>query len=176
MTQETVLYLDVDGVINALGAPVVRARAGWRNEWVTQMVRGGGSSWQITHSVELIERINALVESGSVEPRWLTTWTMDAALNLGPAVGLNGSRAWRVVGRDHYEQDRPLRATWWKFDALLDDHQDERIIWVDDDLVSSHHAQEWAKAHEDTVLAISPNFRCGVTRAQMEAIEEFASR
>lgn len=165
----TDIYLDVDGVLNAvtLNPPT---DAGW-DEWQYAVVNGFG----ITYAPELIARMNALAERDDVTMHWLTTWEHDASNILASAIGLNGER-WTVLGTEkHYSKE--LAGGWWKHHALVDyfPGRECRAVWIDDDISFDRAAQEWANQYADRLLLVSPSTYRGITRELMDGIDAFVA-
>lgn len=165
----TDIYLDVDGVLNAVSPSTPRSWGWGESECVT--VNG----FPIRYSPLLVERLNALAAREDVTVWWLTTWERDAATLLAPAIGLNGS-AWEVLGTDeHYSKE--LADGWWKWHAVVDHFLSSgtRAVWIDDDLGFDRKAQEWAAMHvaDGTLLTVSPATHRGLTVAEFDAIESW---
>jgi hypothetical protein len=160
------IYLDVDGVINAVSknSPALKI-TGWQ-KWATKKISG----WQILYSPELIDELNRLAELPSVTFKWLTTWEDEAANELSPATGLNGQE-WEVL---HGDQHAWHGRDWWKLQAIREDvaSNNDRFIWVDDDISAEPEALNWVKS-EGGGLVISPNTTHGLTRSHIEKISRF---
>lgn len=164
----TTIYLDVDGVLNAIGPFRKREDAtGW-NEWRTVKVNG----WQIQYAPELIGNLNRIAGLPAVTIKWLTTWEHDAASDLSPAIGLNGQE-WPVL--ESGKADKWSRRDWWKLNAIRDDitaTNPDRFIWIDDDLSLEGEALAWVDSFEPgRVLAISPFQSRGITQEEISLIE-----
>lgn len=166
---KTTIYLDVDGVLNAVSkkGPALHM-TGW-SQWETKPVNG----WPILYSPEMVNAINELAAHEDITFKWLTTWTDDAAEILSPAIGIDG-HSWGVL---HGEQHAwGGKAGWWKLDAIRDDWEDstaDRFIWIDDDISAERAALEWV-ADKPEVLIISPNLYHGLTAKHVAAIRDFA--
>lgn len=160
----TTIYLDVDGVINAIrnGTPSQK-RTGFK-EFRREVVRG----FQIQYAQELVDQLNVLAERDDVTICWLTTWEEHAAQELAPALGLNGQH-WEVLTGDvHAWQGR----NWWKLNAIRDhvgEHQPDLAIWIDDDIKLEREALYWI-AETNGVIAYSPDPLDGLTREDMDSI------
>lgn len=159
----TTIYLDVDGVINAVsGRAPSKKFAGWddyREEWV--------KGFRIHYSPALTEALNGLAARDDVTIKWLTTWRHEAAQQLSAAIGINGAD-WEVLDGDLHAWGGD---GWWKLTAIRDD-LDGRAIWIDDDLSMELSAMKWAAGH-DELLIISPGTTIGLTRNNIEAITAF---
>lgn len=82
----TTIYLDVDGVINAIGRTHPEPKHTGFPEYKSIMANG----YQIAYAPELIAMLNALAARDDVTIKWLTTWEHDAAKVLSPLIGLDG--------------------------------------------------------------------------------------
>ena len=163
----TTIYLDVDGVLNAVSKrhPSLSA-TGW-DKWETAPVNG----WPILWSPELIAELNELAARDDVTFKWLTTWTDDAAKVLSPAIGIKGQE-WEVLHGDQHAWGG--RRGWWKLEAIRADVEatnPDLFIWIDDDLSMESEALEWVGDSARRV-AISPFMREGLTRENIATILE----
>lgn len=155
----TTIYLDVDGVLNAIsGRTPAKRYVGWE-EYREVHVKG----FRIHYAPALIAALNELAAREDVTFKWLTTWKHDAAQRLSDAIGLNG-QDWEVLDGDLHAWGGD---TWWKLTAIRNDH-DGRAIWIDDDISAELPAMEWAANHD--LLLISPSMYEGLTKRDMEAI------
>lgn len=164
---KTTIYLDVDGVVNAVSKRTPKLNiTGWET-WKTKPVNG----WPILFSPEMIAALNELAVDPDVTFKWLTTWTDDAAKVLSPAIGINGQDWEALEGEQHGWHGRD----WWKLIAIRDDVEEsdsERFIWIDDDIKAERAAIEWVKSRND-VLALSPFTVQGLTRNELNAARAF---
>lgn len=162
----TIIYLDVDGVINAIrnGTPSQK-RTGFK-DFRRVIVRG----FQIQYAQELIDQLNALADHEDVTICWLTTWEEQAPKELAPALGINGQN-WEVLTGDvHAWQGR----NWWKLNAIRDhvgEHQPDLAIWIDDDIKLEREALYWV-AETEGVMAISPDALDGLLQSDLDHIHE----
>lgn len=179
----THVYLDVDGVINALGSTKFLDKWGWSHD---SLVRKNLSLsdekdkriFPIRVSSELVARLNALAERGDVQMHWLTTWQQDAPGVLCPEFDING-RDWTV----HYFTDVMGEwfsdtSGWWKLLIMREQYhtlpEGDRLVWLDDELRSSRHAREFIFACDRSrLIAIGPVSQNGLSREGMDVIEEF---
>lgn len=173
MTTTTVVYCDVDGVINAYNGTKVmpeKGHAGW-DTWAVEKVAG----FFIRYSPDLLRRLEALAARPDVKVKWLTTWTDSAPSALCPGIGLAGEE-WEVVPRLPKYSISSIR--WWKLQAIRDDWtEDKRIVWIDDDLKDEPPAYSWLNwicgDDDSRALDISPQTHLGITRDEMDRIERF---
>lgn len=167
---KTTIYLDVDGVLNAVSKRTPSLKiSGWDN-WETKPVNG----WPILFSPDMIAAINELAADPDVTFKWLTTWTDDAAKVLSPAIGINGHE-WEVLHGDQHAWGG--NRGWWKLDAIRDDaapSDGQRYAWIDDDISAESSAIEWVQGRPD-VLAISPSTLQGLTIDDLEQIKAFVA-
>ncbi|MBT2537222.1 HAD domain-containing protein [Arthrobacter sp. ISL-69] len=169
----TTIYLDVDGVLNAVNhkSPSLTA-AGWDrwDHWKTAPVNG----WPILWAPALIEAFNELAARDDVTFKWLTTWEDDAAKVLSPAIGING-QDWEVL---HGEQHSWRGSDWWKLQAIRADVETtnpERFVWIDDDLSAERVALEWLGTRPEG-LGVSPSVGQGLTRTSFDTITDFINQ
>lgn len=160
------IYLDVDGVINAL--------ARRQPEWVwgpreAKCVNG----YPITWSPNLVAALNGVAKTPGIGVYWLTTWCHDAPQKLAPALGIDGTQ-WPVVGYEHWRRSTGL--PWWKHRAIVEHLHDfdGPVLWIDDDHGVDPACVAWL-AGQPQILAMAPNSSTGITRAEFDLIERFAS-
>lgn len=170
---KTLIFLDVDGVINALSTGAPRQNTGWET-WKRIKVNG----FWIRYSPDLLRELESLAALPDVEVVWLTSWCNAAPTKLSRAIGFDAS-TWRVIGKDLYDIDPYGRGfDWWKFVALtkeLVSDPDARFVWLDDDLRYERDATTWASGCGKLGLWISPNPLHGLTVKHVEAVREFVS-
>lgn len=166
MCETARLYLDVDGVLNA----VTRKAPAWGWErHRTKRING----YPITWSPDLIDVLNDVAATPGLGVYWLTTWCHDAPKHLAPALGLNGAD-WPVVGHEHWRRVSGL--PWWKHLAIVEhlDGFDGGVMWIDDDHGVDPGARAWL-AGQPQVLAMAPASDVGITRDEAEIIRRFAA-
>ena len=162
---KTIIYLDVDGVINAIrnGTPSQK-RTGFKG-----FRRVTVRNYQIQYAQEIVDWLNTMDQRESVTICWLTTWEEHAPEELAPALGIDGQH-WEVLtGDQHQWQGR----NWWKLNAIRDhvgEHQPDLAIWIDDDIKLEREALNWAAETQD-VTVISPDPLDGLTREDLGYIE-----
>ena len=161
----TDIYLDVDGVLNAVcvGEP---HGWGWQCRSRVEQVNGFPIRWSET----LVGRLTALAARDDVRVRWLTTWCSDAPRQLAPALGIAGGETWDVIGAE--VMDAPGMGGWWKWRALRDlTDRSERFVWLDDDLDYEPDALAWAT--EQGALAIAPQIYRGISVDEWTRVEDY---
>lgn len=165
----TTIYLDVDGVLNAVtkkSDALVKA-TGWA-QWETKPV----NKYPILWAPELIESLNELAGREDVTFKWLTTWTHDAAKVLSPAIGINGQE-WEVLDGDLHAWGGSRG--WWKLEAIRADVEatdPDQFIWIDDDLSAEVQALNWM-SNRTNRLVVSPFVSEGITRELLRLITAF---
>lgn len=162
----TTIYLDVDGVLNAVSKRTPSLKiTGW-DDWTIKRV----GRWPIHHSPAMIAELNALAARDDVTFKWLTTWEDDAAKVLSPAIGLNG-QDWEVL---HGDQHAWRGANWWKLQAIRADVEAGagNFIWIDDDISAEDHAIDWALSRDD-VLTLSPSSTQALTLEDLNFAKSF---
>lgn len=155
--------MDIDGVLNVIGS---KPKAGWPQYDHSAVVAFDGLGWPITFAPTLFTLLNELHQSNLVSFRWLTTWEHDAPTRFAPAVGLDLG-PW-VAGEDDGQSP-----TWWKLDVFADTLRDadHLVIWTDDDIKDSLHAQQVVDfLHPEQALVISPDEREGLTPQEFDRI------
>jgi hypothetical protein len=165
---KTTIYLDVDGVLNAVSKRTPSLKiSGWDN-WESKPVNG----WPILFSPDMVAALNELAEDPDVTFKWLTTWEDDAAKVMSPAIGING-QDWEVLHGDQHAWGG--KRGWWKLEAIRDDALVDggRFVWIDDDISAEREAIAWVQGRDD-VLAISPSTMQGLTRDDLASIKSFA--
>lgn len=165
----TTIYLDVDGVINAIGRTHPEPKHTGFPEYKSIMANG----YQIAYAPELITMLNALAARDDVTIKWLTTWEHDAAKILSPLIGLDGAD-WEVLTGDLHQWGGP---DWWKLAAIRADVEatsPAAVVWIDDDISLERQAMNWARNRDDVTL-ISPFAKYGLTTEDLTKIYRVAN-
>lgn len=165
---KTIVYIDVDGVINSFHKA---EKTGWTGEWKWASVNGYIIHWY----TDLIDALHELDSRDDVEMKWLTTWQDDAVTQLSPALGIKGTE-WEVMyvpeGEELFD-----RFSWWKLHAIKDDiakHRPDKVVWIDDDFKYERNAIGWVEDNpEINLLPISPFTDWGMTKEDFDDIIEF---
>ena len=162
--------LDVDGVLNAVNVLAALDGVEWAD--YTQGSATDIHTYNIVWSPSLVQRICRLHDDELVEVRWLTTWCDRAKSEIAPLLKLPNLE---VIDRPHQGQG------WWKLplaQQVAGAEPGRAIIWTDDDLGSDRSAMQWIETeHGKTgrrILAVTPTWKTGISRPQMDAIEAFA--
>lgn len=169
---KTIVYIDVDGVINSFHSS--HKGTGWEGAWELETVIGYKIHWY----TDLVESINELSKREDVEFKWLTTWQDKAVTDLCPALGIEGQN-WDVLYAADQEDLFDLSNGWWKLRAIIKDyseHQPDKVVWIDDDFKYERNAIEWSDFMGDTVHAVSPFTDWGMTKEEFNGIIEFINQ
>ena len=165
------LFMDVDGVLNALGDPPPDDHRS-----VVQVESGLGV-FPIRYDPRIVDRLNALTRDGRVQLIWLSTWSASARERLAPAIGLEGGS--RVLAdandpslaRSPYDAHRP----WWKLQLLLDAIEGDPtrpVVWLEDGLDDATKAR-FPELHPGPSLLITPDSGIGLTVEDVDRIAVF---
>ena len=163
------LFLDVDGVLNAIGEPPPD------DPRLVVQVENAQGVFTIRYDPRVVDRLNAMARTGLVQLTWLTTWSWAARDALAPAIGLDpGSQVLADTGdpdlaRHPYDLTRP----WWKLAVLLrvvEDDADQPVAWCDDDLDEGTKGR-FADLHPGPSLLITPDPGVGLTLEDLDRIE-----
>jgi hypothetical protein len=168
---KTIVYIDVDGVINAFHKSF--KGTGWTGHWEMKKVIGYKIHWY----TDLVESLNELAKREDVEVKWLTTWQDKAVTDLCPALGIEG-QYWDVLYAEDQEDLFDLSNGWWKLRAIIKDytiHQPDKVVWIDDDFKYEGNAIAWANFMEETVYPVSPFTDWGMTKEEFNGIIEYIS-
>lgn len=164
-------FLDIDGVLNVIGAPRVPLAApsfGWGHYARTEVAAFEGLAWPVCFAPALIGMLNELHARNIVSFRWLTTWTHDAPKIFAPAIGLDVGR-W--IASDDFGDESQGR--WWKLDVMVDVLKEagDLVIWTDDEINEYHHARRIVDfLHPEQALVICPDKRKGLSPEQFDLI------
>ena len=165
-TETARVYLDVDGVFNAVANGV--PDWGWETHQTVKVL-----GYPIRYSPDFVALVNEVAATPGIGIYWLTTWCHEAPTKLCAALGINGSD-WPVVGYDHWRRATGL--PWWKHLAIAEhlDGFDGPVLWIDDDHGVDAACQAWL-AGQPQILTIAPSTGRGVTRLEGEIIRRFVS-
>ena len=169
MQPQVRLYLDFDGVINAL-----QCLTPWPDSEVKYgFEHGAPLASPNTHvrfdhlwSQGLVNALKAL----DVELVWATTWTKTASESLGKKLGLGHGA--RYLAPLNGELTYPTIS--WKQEALWADQHEfpSPFIWVDDELTHKHEVIV-EETFGGTGLVVSSNYYTGVTPQQVAKMQSF---
>lgn len=152
------IFLDIDGVLNALGRRQVIDHV-WPDNFDTHVTNSSGT-FQLTLSKQLAKRLTDLPAT----ILWTTTWESEAFL-VGDRVGIHAD--WLELGPG------------WKLAAVADQLRKTPVpyVWLDDT-----DADPWNESlirgefPELPALIIPPKATYGVTPGEMEEVERFVNK
>lgn len=166
---KTIVYIDVDGVINSFRKAF--QGTGWTGQWKLETINGYKIHWY----TELVDALNELASREDVEVKWLTTWQDKAASDLAPVLGIEG-QYWDVLYPEDQDDLFDLTNGWWKLHAIIKDyvyHKPDKVVWIDDDFKYEPNARDWVENMNGVVHAISPFTDWGMTKEDFSGIIEF---
>lgn len=159
-----VWFLDIDGVLNAFPNPPTNGEFEWKFKHI--------AGYPIWYAPAVIDFINAAVDSGLVEVRWLTTWEHMANEEFGPEVGIK--HKFEVeVSPDGIHRRNAGGVYWWKADRI---HKyklanlGDILIWTDDDIWYNFEDQSWTEITGIDALVICPHTSVGLRQQDLEKI------
>jgi hypothetical protein len=174
------LVLDFDGVINMLGTAGDARRNPDTFGYVTRTeLECNGAVYQVRYSRELVRRLNVAVRASGAEWLWLTTWNECSLSSINFGIGTTASE-WIRWGSDAVETAGPgpvaieARAA-AKYAAIVEliRANPRPCVWIDDEGATKLRAEDFPLLDEAEILALTPDPRVGVTRPELELIEEF---
>lgn len=168
---KTIVYIDFDGVINAINHMPPIGQSGWYGEWSRENVNG----YQLIWSHDFVEELRKLSARPDVTIKWLTTWTHDAVTMLAPAIGVGAD--WEVLGSDESAFDD--FTSWWKLEELVADvtlHKPDRFVWIDDDIPFEKNVHPSLQHLPGEHYILPPKTSIGCTRDEFGYILNFINR
>ncbi|GAA1978271.1 hypothetical protein [Kitasatospora viridis] len=182
MADRPLLFLDVDGPLNAYGTRPEGRPAGYTPHRWTHL-RSGGTPGKPSYYVRLPKvwlhpghgaRLRAL----PYDLVWCTSWNELANRYIGPAVGLVGGEEQLpdlplVPVGDAPEEDRP-GGVHWKLAALLEYAAGRPFAWVDDEVTDADRAFV-ADRHAAPALLRLVDPATGLTDDDFETLAAWAS-
>jgi hypothetical protein len=174
--------LDIDGVVNALGATLpddVWPADQWVQRLVVAEVPGRGLlRLPVLAARPVLEFVAAVHAARTAEIRWHSTWRAAAITSLSPALGLP---AMPISIAPEWSSGRVATPGWWKLPAAQRARATgRRLVWTDDDLgaQSGHGRQQDVLALAELsasadALLLGPPARTGLRPADLDAIARF---
>jgi hypothetical protein len=167
------MFLDFDGVLNALMRPLAAYPADgvfWPDRTAVTYPAGYAPT-PIHWSSELVDRIRALIIEDRVSFTWLTTWQNYVETELVPALGIADAADKMAV--EPWMRHGEVNQFDGKSSAVrrfLTARADTPVVWVDDE-IASRTAADWIGLPDRTVLAVRPDPEVGISRVQMDLID-----
>jgi hypothetical protein len=169
--KKTLIFLDIDGVVNSHPAPknhLIR-RLGL-SDYRFQQVAG----FPIWTNPDVISALNSWNRIPEVQIVWLTTWDDRANRDFAPAVGLpQFSTLASIMDSSNYSS---MNLNWWKYVQLQkfmsENSHVNKIVWLDDDLrrKTKNDLGSWFRGLS---LLITPNSCPGLIPEHLHQIEKF---
>lgn len=162
----TNVYVDVDGVLNALHARP--GTGGWDPSGHRTFKANG---FTMTFHTGLIDKMRELEAMPGVAMYWLTSWGVEAPSLLSAHFGIGAD--WEVVPNTEFAFSR-----WWKYDDIRDhiaNTEPHAVVWIDDD--HRHYRINPVQVLEtsEAVMIVSPKLQVGLTVQDMKNVLEFVS-
>jgi hypothetical protein len=154
-------FLDIDGVINALGFDDTAAP--WE-DMRSARIPSGDREYPFWYGQPVVEFVSAQVELGR-DVRWATTWLDEANTQVAPRLGLPQLEVipGKIGFSDHHYKWRAVRT------AAEAGHP---IIWTDDYEVDKPR-REHLLALGVPVLTIKPEETVGLVQRHLDLIDAF---
>lgn len=161
-----IIFLDVDGVINAEPKPNKRHR--YKHTTILRL--------PIWYHPEVVDYFNSLNVSERVKIYWLTSWGEQANTHLGTELGLD---SFPVIpegegSERHFDDD------WWKIVSIkkflysLDNNgMNQPWIWIDDE-IRRNHRRILGGFPLGKTMSVEPKAAFG--EGYMEALEAFLKK
>lgn len=175
----TNIYIDVDGVLNALPYDEEHFEVWPRESWREEKL----NNFPITWSVDLVAALNDIAAREDVTFKWLTTWCELAQEHIAPGLQLVGAEKWAVTDDTRSGEavwQNSFNSEWWKLRALKRDlevnGEPDKIVWIDDDHgYYGTYRSNWAieRTQNEQLLVVQPRTSLGLTPAHIEDILEF---
>lgn len=169
----TRLYLDIDGVLNALSPNGSNG-----DEWNCRPKLFHACGFRLRVAMPMVHALERLIEAEDLELVWLTTWLRDDSVDefVHQLGALKGGRKLRYPAGVGGPETWPDFHDWkWKELARDQSESPSDFIWIDDDEVPI-----WRKFLGDIpggdVLAIAPMPYMGINRYHMDEIKRFLGR
>ena len=158
------LFLDVDGVLNAIDRK--NPDHAWGDGRITHAQPSfANRTWPIYTSTKIGPALLAL----GVNIVWLTTWKYEANLAISPLVGLPQDLP--VGDGAHHWGDFQA----WKTDVVVDhlDRYDHPVIWIDDEAIPYGFEHRSFHTNTQTVLTVRTNPYQGLLPTEVEQVSEW---
>lgn len=148
--------------------------------YVTQTeLECGGTTYQVRYSRELVKRLNAVARETGAEWLWLTTWNECSVSTINPGIGTEGTDWIRWgpgigdgAGSDASAVEARAAAKYAAVVELINANP-RPFVWVDDDAASRFRREDLPMLRGAEMLALVPEPYVGITKSELERIEEF---
>ena len=162
------IYIDMDGVLNAISTKPPKQNTQWYGDWNTATVKGYPILW----STELIAELNTLSERGDVQFIVLSTWREEALTVLAPVLGLN-THGWDFIHVP--DTSMFVYSAWWKLEEIqthLEESKPEKAVWIDDDILYYQPAMDWGYSVSNLKI-VCPHTPHGLSKPHLSGIIKF---
>lgn len=172
----TRLYLDIDGVLNAVGSSSTNG-----TEWNCRPKLFHANGFKMRVAMPMVHSLEKLIEDFDLELVWLTTWLCDGDVETAFLPQLGALGGGRLL---NYPEGVGGPETWpdfhdWKWKELLRDQTESPsdFIWIDDDEVPIYcdmaltlraQADEFGGA-----MTIAPLPYKGITHEHLRTMRKF---
>lgn len=166
---QPVLYLDVDGVLNALGGQK-HWRHGWKPGW-DDFKRHKIDGYELYLSQKMGAAILQLVLEGNIEVKWCTTWAENAPRLIAPKLGFPTD--WPVITPNKLVMSA---LSGYKWEAVRRDVIKHRrpTIWIDDEAIPMD-AHQWFERQGVRCLLMEPSVIDGLGQEHIRAMKDWLS-
>lgn len=197
MAKQTVVFMDIDGTMQALCDPLnpPRISTHWMGEWrnfratreqfpsLFSQTHPSVPHFEINFSTELFAEVENLSNMDSVTVEWFSDWGMDAVDIFAQETGFTTGGSWDF--RDEKTVKRTVGhapGTWWK-QNFLDDfcakNPDVQVVFVDDNATRDTHGIEERMHHmvgqHKNLFVLVPNTNTGLNRFDMGVLKHIAN-
>lgn len=165
-TSQPHLFIDFDGVINAVAQSV--AEAAWTDMTRSKFETTEGYNIPIHYSPHLLSWLQQSLDENLFKGEWLTSWIEESPL-WHEQLGFPKMPTATTSDLSHQQ----LYHGWWKqhvVENFCETHAGQKIIWIDDELDSSLENPNFCGCD---MLLIAPIPYRGITPEHLQQIEEF---
>lgn len=166
------LYLDFDGVINAVNPQhdlITNFDIASTNDKIFAKINN------MTYSPTVVEALDNFRDFYDVELVWLSSWNdQQDVLKLPPF--LNGLHGGRVLEANlNYEATNKHEWTQWKADAIIADQKMNPLpfVWIDDNAHNFHMETVKLATHGTHKSFVQPISDHGLTTENLKTISDF---